>query len=144
MYKYLGFKAKCSAYYKKAHDGVHITLYDKDGMFCNEFYKAEKACACTRTGEEKELFFEGDGIVKELYELQYKDFKGVCVGEKVLPITEFLYTDIGYHYNGEDYQFVGKSIKDTCECYIVYYANNKKRYVPKSFCTFIPWCEEYE
>lgn len=144
MYKYLGFKAKCSAYYKKAHDGVYITLYDKDGMFCNEIYKAEKACACTRTGEEKELFFEGDGIGKELYKLKYKDFIGVCVGEIELPITSYLYTDTDIDWTGREYRVVSKSIRETCECYIIYFANNRKRYVPKSFCTFIPWCEEYE
>lgn len=144
MYKHLGHKVLCTAYYKKIHDGVHIICYDKDGMFCTDMNEVEKACGYTRNGTEKELFFEGDGIGKELYELKRKDFCGVCVGEIVLPITEFLYSDTDYHYDGSEYKAIGKSVRNTCECYIIYYANNRKRYVPKEFCTFIPWCEEYE
>ncbi len=137
MYEYLGRKALCSAYYKKIYDGVHIRFYDKDGQFCNEVNKAEKACAYTSKGEEKELFFEGDGVGKELYELANKEFTGVCVGEIQLPITEFLYTDTNYHYDGSEYNVVCKSVRNTCDCYIIFYANNRKRYVPKDCCVFL-------
>ena len=137
MYEHLGKTALCKAYYKKVNDGVHITCYDKDGLFCTDFNKIEKACAYDRHGKETELFFEGDGVEKKLRELTEKRFVGVCVGEIVLPITEYLYADTDYHYNGEEYYTIGKSIRDACECYIVYYANNRRRYVPKDCCEFL-------
>lgn len=136
MYEHLGKKALCKGYYKKVNDGVHITCYDKDGQVCTDLNKIEKACGYTKTGEEKELYFEGDGIEKVLRELKEDWFTGVCVGETLIPITEYLYTDTNYHYNGEEYYVIGKSIREACECYIFYYANNRKRYVPKDYCEF--------
>ena len=137
MFEHLGQKVSCSAYYKKIHDGVHIRCYDKDGRFCNEVDKAEKACAYNSKGEEKELSFEGDGVNKVLYELANKEFNGVIVGETRLLVVEYLYTDIGYHYNGEEFRYISKQMQESCECYVVYYANNRKRYVPKDCCVFL-------
>lgn len=143
MYEHLGKTLLCKAYYKKAKDGIHIMCYDKDGQFCSDFNKIEKAYAYDRHGEETELFFEGDGVEKKLRELiEGNWFAGVCVGETVLPITEYLYTDVNYHYNGEEYYTIGKEIRETCECYIVYYANNRKRYVPKDCCEFLKGGDE--
>ena len=136
MYEHLGKKVLCKGYYKKVNDGVHIVCYDKDGQFCTDFNKIEKACGYTKTGKEKELYFEGDGIGKVLRELKEDWFTGVVVGETFLPITEYLYTDTDYHYNGEEYYTIGKSIRKADECYIVYFANNRKRYVPKDCCEF--------
>ena len=138
MYEYLGKTLLCKAYYKKAKDGVHIICYDKDGRSCWESHNPiEKAYAYNRHGEETELFFEGDGVEKKLYELTGKHFVGVCIGEIVLPIIELLYADTNYHYNGEEYKVICKQIQKTCECFVVYYANNRKRYVPKLFCEFM-------
>lgn len=139
MYEHLGKTLLCKAYYKKAKDGVHIVCYDKDNQYCDISHNSiETAFAYDRNGKETELFFEGDGIEKVLRELVEGNwFMGVCVGETVLPITEYLYADINYHYNGEQYYAIGKQIQETCECYIVYYANNRKRYVPKDCCEFV-------
>ena len=137
MYEHLGKTALCKGYYKKVNDGVHITCYDKDGRFCTDYNKIEKACGYTTTGEEKELFFEGDGIEKVLREFAEKKFVGVCVGEVILPITEYLYTDTDFYWNGEEYKVIGKAIQQSCECYIIYYANNLKHYVPKEYCEFL-------
>lgn len=138
MYEHLGKTLLCKAYYKKASDGVYIVCYDKDNQYCDISHKEiETAFAYDLHGKETELFFEGDGVEKKLRELTEKHFVGVCVGETLLPITEYLYADTDYHYNGEAYYTIGKQIQETCECYIVYYANNRKRYVPKDCCEFL-------
>ena len=138
MYEHLGKKVLCKAYYKKAHDGVHITCYDEDGLFCSTSQKPiATAFAYDRHGKEAELCFEGDGVEKILHELIEKHFVGVCVGEKTIPITEYLYSDTNWDWIGREYKEIGKEIKDACECYVVYYANNRKRYVPKDYCEFM-------
>ena len=138
MYEHLGKILLCKAYYKKVKDGVHIVCYDKDGLVCTGYNSIEAAFAYDRNGKETELEFVGDGIEKVLHELVEGNwFTGVCVGETVLPITEYLYADVDYHWNGEQYYAIRKQIQETCECYIVYFANNRKRYVPKDCCEFL-------
>ena len=118
--------AICNAFYKKIKDGICIEWSGEDG---------DPAFVSRNGIKSKMLHFEGDGVIKTLYELVSKKFNGVCVGEITLPITELLFTDThddSYRY----YSFVGKEIKRSCECYIIYYANNMKHYVPKDCCVF--------
>ena len=127
MYEYLGEKALCTAFYKKTKDGICIEWSGEDG----------DPAFVSRNGIKGEmLHFEGDGVIKTLYKLVNKKFIGVCVGEIVLPITELLFTDISDSYYSQK-TFVGKEIKQSCECYIIYYANNMKHYVPKDCCEFL-------
>ena len=130
MFEHLGRMAVCNAYYKKIKDGVHIECWDKDGIPFERSNKAlEKAYAWNKDGMVKELLFEGDGIEKTLRTLVNKTFSGVCVGEVKLPITELLYADFTYDHNCVEQRFIAKEIKQSCECYVIYYANNRKRYV---------------
>ena len=138
MYEHLGKTALCTAFYKKTKDGVHIECWDKDGIPSEKSYgKIEKAFAWNKEGMVEELFFEGSGIEKTLYTLVSKKFAGVCVGEVKLPIIELLYADFTYNWQDEEERFIAKDIKQSCECYIIYYANNKKHYVPKDCCEFL-------
>jgi hypothetical protein len=133
MYEHLGKKTVCTAFYTKAKDGICIDWSGEDG----------DPAFVSRNGIKGEmLHFEGDGVIKTLYNLVNKEFSGVCVGEIVLPITELLYTDIDYNPYWEK-SFVGKQIEQTCECYIVYYANNLKHYVPKECCVFVDVTDKY-
>ena len=116
MYEHLGKKAVCTAFYAKTKDGICIEWSGKEG----------DPAFVSRNGIKGEmLHFEGDGVIKTLYNIVKKDFVGVCVGEVVLPITELIFTDI-YDDTYREYPFVGKEIKQSCECYIIYYANNMK------------------
>lgn len=138
MYEHLGKMAICKAFYKKVKDGVHIECWDKDGVpFERSNKPLETAFAWNKDGMVKELYFEGDGIEKTLHTLVNKNFSGVCVGEVKLPITELLYADFTYDHNCEEIRFIAKDIKQNCDCYIIYYANNRKRYVPKDCCVFV-------
>ena len=47
-----------------------------------------------------------------------------------------LYADFTYDWQGEEQRFIAKEIKQSCECYVIYYANNRKRYVLKDCCEF--------
>lgn len=135
----LGKQVKCSAYYKKVKDGVFIVCFDKNGYITDgaNKRKIEEAVAVDTYGYEQALRFEGDGIDKTLYRLTDKTFTGVCVGKVIIPITEYLYCDTSYNIAGNEFKFVGKQVTKTCECYVIYYANNRKRYVPVEHCTFI-------
>lgn len=127
MYEHLGKTALCTAFYKKTKDGICIEWSGEEG----------DPAFVLRNGIKGEmLHFEGDGVIKTLYNLVNKKFIGVCVGEIVLPITELLFADINdapYYENS----YIGKEIKQSCECYIIYYANNMKHYVPKDCCEFL-------
>ena len=115
---------ECSAYLKKVNDGVHISLTygepneDKSGTF----HHAD--------GSETKCQFEGDGVDKTYYTRKDAKFRGLVVGIKGIVAKGLLFTDTGYHYNGEDYGYVGKQAVETVRCAIVYYSDNKKRYVP--------------
>ena len=138
MYEHLGKMALCTGFYKKIKDGVHIECWDRNGVPAERSSLGiEKAYAWDKSGQTEELLFEGSGIEKTLYTLVNKKFSGVCVGEVKLPITELLYADFFYDHNCEEQRFIGKEIKQSCECYVVYFANNRKRYVPKDCCEFV-------
>ena len=125
MYEHLGKTALCTAFYKKIKDGICIEWSGEEG---------DPAFVIRNGTKGETLYFEGDGVIKTLYNLVNKKFIGVCVGEIVLPITELLFADINdYPY----YPYIGKEIKQSCECYIIYYANNMKHYVPKDCCEFL-------
>ena len=137
MYENLGKKVSCKGYYKQVRDGVHIECFDEDNVNRAISDKpTAKAYSYDKNGTAMQLEFQGDGIEKTLRELTEISFDGVCVGETVLPIKEYLYSDTSYHPTGEEFGFIGKQITQTCECYVIYYANNKKRYVPKDYCDF--------
>lgn len=138
MYEHLGKMAICKAFYKKIKDGVHIECWDRDRTPSEKSYRGiEYAEAWNKDGFVKELHFEGDGIEKTLHTLVNKTFSGVCVGEVKLPITELLYADFTYNWQGEEQRFIAKETKESCECYIIYYSNNRKHYVPKDCCVFV-------
>ena len=132
MYEHLGKTALCTSFYTKAKDGICIEWSGEEG----------DPAFVLRNGIKGEmLHFEGDGVIKTLYRKVNKKFAGVCVGEIILPITELLFTDT-HDDSYRCYDFVGKEIKQTCECYIIYYANNQKHYVPKDCCEFLKGGDE--
>ena len=138
-FKELGKKVRCDGYYKKAKDGVFIACFDKHGHITDGKNKNEidKAVSVDSDGWEQDLRFEGDGIDKTLYMLVRRQFEGICVGKVTLPVTEYLYSDTTYNNIGYEFKFIGKQVTKTETCYVIYYANNRKRYVPCYYCKFI-------
>ena len=117
-------KVKCNAYLKKVHDGKFIDISQEDFEATYVDY-----------GNLGKLYTvsECDGsldFLKTYYELIEKEFTGFVVGVKEVTATAYLVADIGYQYNGKEYIYVQKEPKDIYKCAIVYYGNNRKRYVP--------------
>ena len=138
MYQNLGKKVICSAFYKEARDRVYIDCYDKNNCSCNiTGAPISKAVAMRGSTVIKELNFEGDGVFKHLYTLVNKEFKGVCVGEVLLPVIKYLYSDTDCLPIGGEVNVIHTAVSKQCECYVVYFTNNRKHYVPKDCCTFV-------
>ena len=87
--------------------------------------------------------WENDGTVennvehieKTYFQHVNKEFNGVIVGYKDIVVTGYLDVeyyepiDVGVGVTPEDLR-VSKRAKETIRCAVVYYANNKKHYVP--------------
>lgn len=117
-------KVKCKGFYKKVHDGKALYL-DKENL---------KAYA--------QISFEGDPggeevdyIEKTYFEHVDGEFSGVIVGFKDLVVKSHLEAiyqdpvDVGIGTIPERF-YVSKTPIEVVKCAIVYYANNKKHYVP--------------
>lgn len=122
-------KVKCKGFYKRIYDGIYmyldqttLTAYgintnlangDNDGTFASDV----------------------DSIEKTYYEHKDANFTGVIVGYKDIVVTGYLdaeyqdFIDVGVGIIPPKY-YVDKRPKDIVKCAIVYYANNKKHYVP--------------
>lgn len=116
-------KVNCEGYYKKAKDGKYIIL-------CDEFCKGD---AYNSSGELLEEDVEQ--LEKTYYEYKEQKFTGVIVGFVDLVIVGYLEViyqdviDVGVGVIPEKL-YIQKVPKEIAKCAIVYYANNKKHYVP--------------
>ena len=121
-------KVRCSSYLKKISDGRHlIPRVDGKGTIVSVDYFGEgddvpDECECTGSYE----------FLKTYYKREEANFEGMLVGTKTIITDGWLYADIAYDPFGSDYIYVGKAPNTKLVCGIVYYANNRKRYVPLS------------
>lgn len=117
-------KAKCKGFYKKAHDGKCIFL-DEENL------KAYESIGFDGCYEGEEV----DRVEKTYYEYVEKRFGGFVVGFVDLVVKGYLDAiyqepcDVGVGVIPEKF-YVAKTPKEIVKCAIVYYANNKKHYVP--------------
>lgn len=120
--KFLFKYVSCNSYFKKIRDGRHVDL-NEDVRFCYKGLECEIFPECHADGS---LDF-----VKTYYENRNcRQFTGVVVGIKDLVIDAYLVVDTGYHYDGTEFTYVERVPKTRCTVAIVYYNNNKKRFVP--------------
>ena len=117
-------KVKCNAYLKRVYDGKFIDVSQDD-------FKA----TYVDYGNPDKVYTESEcagalDFLKTYYEFKEKEFTGLVVGIKDVTATAYLVADTGYHYNGKEHIDVLKEPKDIYKCAIVYYGNNRKRYVP--------------
>ncbi len=122
---------KCSGYLKKVNDCKHIkTTRDSEGNIDGADYvwwDEEKKCYQEKQIEE----FDGvSDFVKTYYKKTDKEFSGVIVGEKDIVASAALYADTNTDFRGYEYSYIGKQVVEVVKCAIVYYGNNRKRYVP--------------
>lgn len=120
----------CKGFYKKAHDGIWINL-NKDELTAD-------LCDSNLCGDAI-LEHDIDRAEKTYYEYVKGNFKGVVVGFVDLVVKGYLdviyqdVCDVGIGVIPEKF-YVCKKPKDIVKCAIVYYANNKKHFVPLEDC----------
>lgn len=117
---------KGKGFYKKVHDGRFITL-DKESLIAD-------LCDSNLCGDAV-LEHDIDCAEKTYYKYVKASCKGVVVGFIDLIVTGYLdvnyqdAVDVGLGVLPEKV-YVSKRPKDVVKCAIVYYANNRKHYVP--------------
>lgn len=117
---------KCKGFLKKV----------KDGRFIDSNTDEEGTLDCTYVDTNNpdwdlECEYCGDlDFLKTYYEHCDTKFKGFIVGFKDVVATGYLVVDTEYHFDGREYTKISKQAKDIYKCAIVFFSDNKKRYVP--------------
>lgn len=120
-------KVKCKGFYKKVYDGTYIFL-DEINLTATHMNSNSQDTNCV---VEENV----DRVEKTYYKHVNQTFCGVIVGFTDIKVTGYLdviyndAVDVGVGVLPEQF-FVKKTPKYVCKCAIVYYANNKKHYVP--------------
>jgi hypothetical protein len=128
-------KVHCKSYLKRIYDGTHIVIYDQHGYVNSENTEAGKivnaeckAFAITNHGE-VDLEFDGSSVKKRYYEKAEKEFDGFIVGTKDITVSGQIGTD-WYEDDYQFYRYCFKNPEEIVKCGVVYFQNNRKRYVP--------------
>lgn len=118
-------KVKCKGFLKKVWDGRFIETHPNEGYTYDCEYRDSN-----NPDLKIECEYCGDfDFLKTYYEHKEKEFFGFVVGYKEIVATGYLTVDTDYDFMGREHTRLGKQPKDVCQCAIVYYANNKKRFV---------------
>lgn len=118
-------KVHCSSYLKKVNDGRCLECDEKYGFIEKVRYigtgdDVPDECECVGALE----------FLKTYYERVSADFEGVLVGTKTVIVDAYLYGDTDWQPNGSERIRIGRHINTVMVCGVVYYQNNRKRYVP--------------
>lgn len=122
-------KVKCKGFYKKVSDGIWVHL-DKSTLTA---YAMNTNLVDTDNDGTMEA--DIDCVEKTYYEHRKGNFTGVIVGFKDLVVKGYLDViyqdecDVGIGVIPEKF-YVEKRAKEVVKCAIVYYADNKKHFVP--------------
>jgi len=126
----LGNFVRYDCYYVKDKNGIYI---DTNRNYENTpTTRIEWAVAINENNEHTELNFEGDGIMKPLYRLEHRNGTGYVIDRRILPVTEYLYSDTTYNYVGSEVRGIFRDYSELVDCVKVAYGMGKTRYVPIS------------
>lgn len=130
-------KVRCKAYMAEVCDGTHIVIYNGDGTICDKRVATtynHKAIAYKfdpNTGKEVEVDlsdFDGSSVEKTYRKRVECNFKGVLVGFVWLDVKG----EIGTDWSSDEYHEYGycfRRITERPKVGLVYYGNNRKRFV---------------
>lgn len=122
-------KVSCKGYLKKVYDGRFIETFKNEGETLD--------CTYVDTNNpdlDIECQYSGDlDFLKTYYAYKEKQFTGMVVGFKDIVIDGYLTVENCETWSGRDCTKLGKQPKTVQTCAIVYYANNRKRYVPLNY-----------
>ena len=119
-------KVKCHSYLKRVRDGRMLDVSrDRDGSISGVRYMGigddiPDECKCEGAYE----------FLKTYYKKVEAEFDGVLVGTTTVTMDAYLYGDTGCEPWGSECLYIGKSPNTILVCGVVYYQNNRKRYVP--------------
>lgn len=131
-------RVKCRAYLREKKDGIYIEVRDKDGKVISPNRVTEPLSAyAVRYDpwlEKPEIIadlsnWDGESVKKIYRERTEADFTGVVVGFKQIDRSGYIGTDWETPPYGREYGHFFKEIDDRPEVAVVYYRNNKKRFV---------------
>ena len=125
----LGQFVRYNSYYVKSKNNIRIET-NKSYENTNTDGLIEWALAIDENKNTTELNFEGDGILKPLYELVNKQGTGYIIGVKQLSTSVLLYSDTVTIYTGAERKIICKQNMNIMPCIKVAYAMGKTRYVP--------------
>ena len=126
-------RVECSGYMKKIYDGKYIEIVADEAVYMN----------ANDTDFEVTSECSGDlDFLKTYYEHRQRNLKGVVVGYRNVVVTGYLVAETICDFAGRECIRISKVPKDTVECAVVYYANNKKSLVPIAEIKDLPICKE--
>lgn len=128
----VGAKCKCNGFLKKVSDGTYIQHIEKtespDGR---EHYLLHNNEIDNKSYEESESECCGEHeLLKTYYERKEREFEGVIVGKKEVIVTGWLVVDTDSDPWRGERTYIRKEPEEIVECAVVYFSQNKKRYVP--------------
>lgn len=115
-------KVKCNGFLKKVYDGRYVEV-DKYGN-CEYIDTNNKDLniTCEYCGDEE--------FLKTYYIIKSRNLSGMVVGFKDIVINGYLCVDSNADYLGSEHIKISKRPNEIVKCAIVYYADNRKSYVP--------------
>ena len=131
-------RVKCWAYLREKKDGIYIEVRDKDGkvIYPNRVTEPLSAYAVRFDPrlEKLEIIadlsnWDGESVKKIYRERTEADFTGVVVGYIRIDRSGYIGTIWETPPYGGEYGHLFKEIDDRPEVAVVYYRNNKKRFV---------------
>lgn len=131
-------KVKCNGFLKPVNDGRFIAV-DQSALSASYMDTNKVEVEFNENTLETSLINDGtvgqcecEGIkefLKTYMQPVKQEFSGVVVGIKNIIVNAWLCANVFYSY-GKEYVGVYKEPNEVKECAIVYYANNRKHYVP--------------
>lgn len=129
-------KVKCHGYLEKVWDGRYIQRYPEKGEIdsCEYVFGVIDGKEVVKPVEN----YDGsEEFLKTYYEEKKKDFDGFIVGTKKIVVTGWLIVDTYTDFRGCEHIKISKEPEKVVDCYIVYFANNRKRFVPMNRVCFL-------
>lgn len=127
-------RVKCRAYLREKKDGIYIEVRGGEGK--DVVYEPLKAYAVRSVhhSEKTEIIadlsnWDGESVKKTYRERTEANFTGVVVGYKRIDRSGYIGTNWETPLYGREYGYLFKEIDDRPEVAVVYYRNNKKRFV---------------
>ena len=124
----------CTGYLTKDKNGIQIITYPIE--YERDVYRHEYDEVYVRVPNSSGKGYNDtpidweEPVEKALRKIVEKCFSGIIVGKQKVTIKENLIVRHWYEPYCGEYDYVDKEPTEQIDCYIVFFANNRKRFVP--------------